>query len=376
MDIFKFNNPIAPTLMQEGELLNGFTEKTWIERYREPGEFTLKAFVSSGLKDALPIGSFISHVDSSEIMIVENREINDNEGEPSVVTFTGRSFDSFFEQRHVRQNQVFPRVDPNHGDFKMSPDTPANQAVLLIKDSIDASVLHDLRAALPYVDVSSTVTSGRGAWRVAKRGSTLSEELIKLLEVQNLGIRNYRPGTRPGGLDDTNINVVVHQGVDRRSTVIFSYDRGEVLNADYLWSFKPHKTAVYMITRWVEDFFYVGEPTDFNESDMRVMFVDASDIDQDLTSAPTGEDFNVVHVEMQQRANEVLDLKKPITISKADIPKTNTKPKFRTDYDIGDLITVKGDYNEVQAMRVTEYVEIEDQNGEQGYPTLVAEETT
>jgi hypothetical protein len=48
----------------------------------------------------------------------------------------------------------------------------------------------------------------------------------------------------------------------------------------------------------------------------------------------------------------------------------NSGKRYRADYNIGDIVYVIGNYDIAQKMRVTEYAEIEDENGEVGYPTL------
>ncbi len=42
MDIFKFINPVHPTKLDQGQLINGLKSKLWIERYRDvSNEFEL-----------------------------------------------------------------------------------------------------------------------------------------------------------------------------------------------------------------------------------------------------------------------------------------------------------------------------------------------
>ncbi len=93
VDIFRFTNPIEPTRMEQGEIVNGITNKLWIERYTEAGEFTFVAPLNTNLKEKLPIGSFVSHINSDDIMIVENHELSEDQGQESKITITGRSFE-------------------------------------------------------------------------------------------------------------------------------------------------------------------------------------------------------------------------------------------------------------------------------------------
>lgn len=114
MDLFKYKDISS---FSDGESINGWESISWIERYRDPGAFELKARLSSGLKDFLPIGTVISHAKTLEIMIVENHEVIEDVDEDPSLKITGRSFDSYLEQRVVGANQNWaspPAVIPNY----------------------------------------------------------------------------------------------------------------------------------------------------------------------------------------------------------------------------------------------------------------------
>jgi len=72
MDVFTFLNPTSPTKMEQGVFVNGLLSKMWVERYRQAGEFRFTAKASSGVREQLPLGAFISHTDTHEIMVVDN----------------------------------------------------------------------------------------------------------------------------------------------------------------------------------------------------------------------------------------------------------------------------------------------------------------
>jgi hypothetical protein len=44
--------------------------------------------------------------------------------------------------------------------------------------------------------------------------------------------------------------------------------------------------------------------------------------------------------------------------------------QYRRDYNIGDLVSIDGNFGQTAVMRVIEYAEIEDENGNSGHPTL------
>src|SRR5262245_1582376 len=99
MDFFKFTNSPSDTKMVNGEFINGIKTALWFERYWKLGEFKLTAKASSGLKELLPLGTFISHLRSQEIMTVRDHEIDSEvDGDPDII-ITGDSFHSFFDYK-------------------------------------------------------------------------------------------------------------------------------------------------------------------------------------------------------------------------------------------------------------------------------------
>lgn len=368
MDIIRFHNPTNPTKFERGEIINGLRSKMWIERYAAGGEFTLVGPVDRGLREKLPVGSFISHLDTSEVMIIEDHEINDDAGSETEVKITGRGFESYFEQRIVGMNKNYPTVT-TPSDYIIPAAYTWNQAVTLISDHILAANLIDDNNALSFVSVVTNVagTSVSEA-RTIKLGELYSE-LLNLLAIDDLGIKIFRPGpSSPLGAASPNLAIQIHIGVDRTGQVVFSYESGEIESADYLWSNRNLKNAALVSSRWLET---VVIPPGVVGYDRRWMLVDASDLDSALNSAPSvGASRDAMIARMQQRGLQALAAQNTLAITKAEVSKRAVKAKYRTDYDVGDYITVEGDYNETSFMRVTEYVEIDDETGISGYPTL------
>jgi Siphovirus ReqiPepy6 Gp37-like protein len=370
MDIFRFLNPINKTKMEQGILINGLKSKMWIERYRDSGEFTLTAGADFNVKSQLPIGSFISHTDTPEIMVVENHEIKDAKNKESEIIITGRSFEAILENRIARFNRNYPFTSLSGltDDFFLGTTTCANGAVYLGSYNTQTSyVIDDDDALLWIIFMVIGTPGGASAQRFIKLG-TLYERFIEVLEIDNLGVKITRPGSWSAQSPSTVIGV--HKGLDKTKEIVRSYDTGEVESIDYLWSNKKSKNAALVSGKWVE---VMVKNTALKEYDRRFMRVDGKDIDQDFTTYPTGTDYTNVVNAMIQRGNEALSNQTNIGITKAEIAKAAIKYVYRKDYNVGDLITVTGDYNEVSIMRVSEYVEIEDETGESGYPTLTIE---
>lgn len=367
MDIFKFTNPTDQLKMEQGEIINGLTSKTWIERYDVAGEFTLVADANAGMKEKLPAGTFVSHVDTPEIMIVENHEVTEDPDQPSEMVITGRGFETFFENRIVGSNRTFP-VNDGVSEYQLAADYIWNQAVTLLKKHLFASELLDDGDALSYLEIMSDVAgTGESVARSVKMGP-LHQRFLELLGVGDLGVKVVRPGLWSPAVADENTVVVVHIGTDRTDQIVFSQDTGEIDNSQYLWSNKRSKNAALVTGRWVQTTVVPGD-TGINR---RWMLVDASDLDQNLSAVPTGTTLTNIVTAMQRRGMEALAAQSNIVLTRAEVSKNTNKSAYRKDFFVGDLITVNGSYHETSTMRVSEYVEIEDKNGAQGYPTLTA----
>ena len=135
-----------------------------------------------------------------------------------------------------------------------------------------------------------------------------------------------------------------------------------------MFSLKPLKNAALVQSTYLEVVVY--EDNTIDPYDIRYMIVDASDIDSSYTELPDiTTEVPLIINNMITRGFEALSTQKTIDISSVNISKT-TSYKYRQDYDIGDIVSISGNYGITEKRRVVEFVEIEDENGEVGYPTL------
>jgi hypothetical protein len=366
VDIFKFINPNAPTRMEQGKIINRINSKMWIERYREAGEFKLTATVGSGVGRELPIGTFISHVDTNTIMIVENHEIREDRNTEAEITITGRGLETFLENRIVGSNKTFP-TSGTLTDYAIASAPVWQQALTMARDHTSASTLIDDNNAFPYLTyflMGSTPSSSPSVDRTFRRGD-LYKTLIDLLAIDDLGIKVVRPGPGSPLTGSPNTVIGIYQG-QAKTSVIFSFARGAIESADYLWSNKKFKNAALVTSKWAE---VVVLPSEV-EYERRMMFVDASYVDDQYSTAPTGSLLTSIYATLQSIGTSAIDAQRDISLVKPQLAKNAIKPLYRTDFDIGDIVYVGGDYREVSLMRVIEYVELEDETGQDEYPTF------
>ena len=372
VDFFKFNvDSGSPTILRRGEMINNITHSMWAERYRG-GEFQFTAPTSSGLRELLPAGTCVSHIDSEEIMVVENHQIPEDADTNPYITVTGRSLETFLENRIVGANRTWPITGVTTiplPEYSLAAAKTWVQAQQLINDHILPSAVINASDGVDGIRTEHSISNtgvGSSVQQIIPLG-TVYQRLLEVLAIDDLGIKAVRPGpTSPYAAPNEYVVFVIHDGIDRRNQILISYDTGDIKNADYLWSNKKKKTAALVTGRWVQ--VMVGGST--SGFDKRVMTIDGSDIDNAFTSAPTGTDLTDIQTLMTNRANAVLASQNDVIIIKPEMSKTLSRYSYRNDYRVGDIVTVIGNYGISSAMRVIEYVEIEDENGETGYPTL------
>lgn len=367
---FKFTS--TDTDFGGAEPIEGYDSFMWVERYRDPGEFEIVAKTSSGLHNLLTRGSFISHQDTFEVMIVEDHVVEDDFKSDPKVTITGRSMEVLFENRIVGQDQDWSDNDwRTYTEYTLASGSVAGQIDTLIRDHGVTGFVVNSDDAFPGCDVQGQTSIGGTIFepRELKR-DTVHKHLVNLLGVEDWGIRIIRkhPFTSQFTGADTETWFYYHKGNDVSHNVRFSVDTGDIENLEYLWSLRAHKTAA-LVSGGSMEVFYADIRYSGGGSDRRVMLIDGSDIDKTYEQ---GETFSITQAridKMKARAAEELSRKEEVEIISVDISKTNNY-KYRDDYDIGDIVSVAGDYNSSALMRVVEFAEIDDTDGMVAYPTL------
>jgi hypothetical protein len=361
MDLFKFNFATDPTLLERGEAITKLNSVMWIERYSEAGEFELQAQLSTGLREFLPLGTLISHADTYEVMIVENHEITEKEKEDPTLVITGRSFDTYLENRIVGMNLA--RASGVIAEYVLLADYTHNQVVKLINDHI-VNTQNAGDALVNVVAQTSIAATGIQENRSIDRGDVYTR-VREILAIDDLGMKTIRRNTFGVVGSSTQTVISIYKGVNRSATVIFSWKAGDLSAADYLFSNKSLKNSALVVSRY----YYVPVDLGPTKYDRRMMLVDASWMDDNLTAPLTGSPLIEQIVKMQNLGKQALKAQQQITISQADISSTS-QYQYRKDYNVGDLISLDGNFGQIAVMRVTEYAEIEDENGESGHPTL------
>jgi Siphovirus ReqiPepy6 Gp37-like protein len=249
-------------------------------------------------------------------------------------------------------------------EYILNPDYTWNQAVILVNDHI-GNLTYPNDNFTNIVATSSVSGTGIYEARSMKRDD-LHKALLEILAIEDLGVRIIRRSIHnfPSG-NNINTQINVHKGVDKTSSVIFSWKAGEIGSADYLWSDKTDKNPAMVVGR---SYNVVVDTSGVTKYNRRSMLVDGSDIDDNFVPS-TEQALAALLDKMRVRGRAALLAQNRTTITRADLTDVS-KYRYRTDFNVGDLITLDGNFGQIAFMRVTEYVEIQDETGESGHPTL------
>ena len=356
MELFK----LSPSTYLPGDTIREYESLIWTERYQSYGDFKLTVVNDTRVLSALPLGTLISHSDTYQVMIVEDHSIERDSDKKLQIEVTGRTFETFAENR--------PTVGCDSGLYNSGTgaaivetitNTPENVAKQLFINKM-VSPTATANDAIPNLFVGTSIrVPDTSATHTIRRGDTYSRAM-ELLKICDAGVKVVRPHGA-----QTTLDIIIHDGADNSTTVIFYAQLEDLEDAKYFWSNKAFKNYAQISAHTaVRTYRHRDLGSDVTGLSRRVQYVDANDL-EGAFSPPLTTDA------MATRAQNVLDSHKMISLVQAKIA-TTAKPKFKVNYDIGDLVGVFGEFSVAQTMRVTEHILTIDSKGIRGYPALSA----
>lgn len=354
MELFKLDADYLP-----GETIKQFDTLVWTERYLTAGEFKLIVENDLTTLKTLPVGTLISHTGTHEVAVVEDYEI-ETVDKTLTLTLTGRMFETFGENR-VTNGSLEPVNDGSGNAIieVLSGMSTAEVAEALFKYGLEPGTATTDDEVPNLLVVKTVVFEDDPADYQVQRGDIYTRAL-EFLTVGGCGIKTRRPNGA-----QTTLDLVIHDGVDRTETVIFYAQNQDLTDAKYFGSIRKKRNYAQIsgktATRLYRD---RNLGVDLTGLDRRVIYEEASDL-EGAFSPPSDTD------ELASRAQRVIDSRRTLSIMQATISE-NAKPKYKFDYDIGDVVTVFGDFNVTSAMRVTEHILTIDKDGIKTFPSLSA----
>jgi hypothetical protein len=356
----------------QGKVLNGLKNIVWTERYNTYSDFKIVSDDVQKITKELPLGTYLSHSKTREVMVVEDIEISKNSGEAPTISVTGRSIEAvLLESRislpNMREGQFSSAgEDLVTNQYVLNNISSWHQAAQLIIDHlIDPEFLFWSNNAIDNIACYTTI-SGIEQDRLSRvvEPGVLYEKVLEILKVSNSGLKTMRPESGFGKLD-----LVIHQGEDISDSVSFSSVLGDLDSISYFWSSRSYKNAAFSRGTKASSYYIPLENTPFEPVgvDLKWVYADAGSITDDGNPQQYQE-------QVSARAREALAANPRTTITQAKVAK-DTSFVYNRDYFIGDIVGIFGDYDTETKMRVNEFSWSIDQDKIEGYPSLSPVET-
>lgn len=357
MDVFALDKTGS-----KGRIINGYDELVWTERYFQHGEFKMTTN-DIGMMKQLPLGTYISHFETLELMEVLDYEIVKKKGKAPTLAITGSSFDTILEGRVAApdvtgQRHRLTETTDQVNSYTLAAGNSWNQAATLIDRHISGPTTSFYPGdAVPYLNCVVEVpgTEAEQLSRVIERGQ-LYERVQELLAISTCGMKSRRPfGNRE------TIDIVIFQGKDVSDKVNFSTQLDDLDEASYFISKRKLKNAAFICGKY-NGYSFFTDAIPATGLDRRWLYVDAADIEDDTDPAAYAQQFKA-------RAQQAFAEYKLVELTQAQVA-ANVAHRFGKDYSIGDIVGITADFGVKAKRRVAEFVWTFDKSGVIGYPTL------
>ncbi|MBU3216644.1 siphovirus ReqiPepy6 Gp37-like family protein [Clostridium estertheticum] len=348
MDIYVFNRNLESIGM-----IDSFTSLIWTRRYYKSGEFELHCDLTPANLAFLSRENIIYKTGDIEAGVIKYRNLKQDAEGKEILVVKGNFLTGYLNRRIIWGTSILNTT------AELSMRTMVNNNCINPSNTdrvIPNMVLGTLNSFISNVDYQTSYTN-------------LADELENLSNISDLGHRiNFDITNRKlvfnvyKGLDRS-VNQSVNQSVNPRC--IFSKEFDNILEQEYVDSLDNYKNLALVGG--------IGEG-----SERRLITIgdsvglDRFEIFNDQKSLSNTEDINGVSTTMSEeyynlllrgKGNETLALTKEIQTFDSKI-NINSNLKYKTDYDLGDIITIISKKWEVTLdSRITEIQEVYEEAG-------------
>lgn len=350
----------APSFFRCEKIIDDACSIIWCERYQEPGEIALVLRATPELLAFFWQSEImITRDDTDRAMYVESVVLTTSAGDGDYIRITGTSAEGLTKRRVIGQRGAVTDMDATAAIRYYMQENIGSYWYFHTDDE------HQHGRNNPYCRMYVNVlTSGEDDERITEKisaepfGKNLCDFITEICKGNEFGYQITFDGEKlvykSYRGDDRTLNQ------DERNAVVFSEDFLNLGNSEYEYSRNGYYSHVIAGGSGTGSTREYGESfTQFRTSrgcglNLRQKFINAS-----------GTSGNMLRIAAQ---NEVLASRETINFSAEAI--STGQFKYRTDYNLGDRVSVVNRYGISGTATVTEVVETEDENGLYIIPTL------
>jgi len=362
-------------------MIDTFTSAIWTVRYDQAGDFELYAPVRLDYIQNMVIGNYLWNRSSDRLMIIETVEIQTDSDDGPQLYVSGRSLESILDRRIITSSEVFT------GNLSEIIGTILTREVM-------ASGNRQIPGFIYTASTDTRITSITAEFTA--RGENVYDIICSLCQENKIGFKVLPHGE--GGFE-----FKLYKGVDHSYDqnevpyVVFSPSFENLLNSNYIKSFKAYKNSVYAVGTyqkevtltnkykdddgtWVEEETTTYEETEvtawgYSESSTpsglarREIFVDNGGIND---GEQGGEESSWNAINQQKGLTELAD-HQTTTAFEGELEATR-QYVYGEDFDIGDIVQVENEFGIAGTVYISEIVWSQDVNGLTMTPTFTSTE--
>lgn len=343
-------------------IVDGAESKIWKKSFSQPGEFEIYIEASTENTELLQAGRYVVRNDDDMIGLIERIEIQRDEDGREMMLVSGRCAKAIFARRVIYPQCRFTGTVWNRMSWMLK-----NHAVNP----------KDINRQIPKTAVGGVIDGVSGASAETQHtGTNLMTAVCDLVESNNLGWRvrvvNGKFTAELFGGTDRTVGQVVN------NPVVFSDDFGNLISAEYSANMANYANVASIAGEGDgADRVWTGVDATGTASgtytglERYEMFVDARDLQLKVTGT-TGAQVTLTPAQyieqLQARGLEKLSEAARTYSFTGDVDSDSYV--YRTDYDVGDLVSIRTHYGVAATARITAVEEIEDADGYTVTPTF------
>jgi Siphovirus ReqiPepy6 Gp37-like protein len=372
MDIF-----ILDPLLRPIDVVDEYVSFIWTERWDSMGDFELVTVGTPNNRRRFVADTKLSIVQSKRVMIVESIEETDNVESGTVLKAKGRCLNIMLEKRLAVSYSTLS------GSIRVSWDTygwtPTELLVLYFfsicywGDSSAGDIIPFIQEEGSLYPAENIPDPWPGDFEWSTKPMDLYTAMRNICTAYDIGFRFYK---------DPNASKLYFEatmGCDRTSQqtdfppVIFSQDMANLIDTTEFTDYTKYFNAIFVVYFYKDEFdndvtmteIVKAAELDFSEGgfDQKVKLLSVTQIPEDM-------DLVDVPAYLIKLGEEELGRNLPVNVYDGEIAKNSTYV-YEVDYNLGDIVEVRGNDGGTAYMRVVEQIFKSDNAGEAAYPSLI-----
>lgn len=373
MDIY-----ILDALLRPIDVVDEYISFIWTERWDSIGDFELVALEKPSNRRRFVVDTKLIISESKRVMIIESVENTVDVEKGSILRIKGRCLNMILEKRVlVRLDTLDPtRILPTWHTIGWDPLELLSLyffAICYTNDISDGDNIPFLQASGSLYPVENIVPDWGTTFEWFTPPMDLYQALRKICTAYDIGFRLYK---------DPNASKLYFEGTmgcDRTSRqtdfmpVIFSADMANLIDTTELLDNSKYFNAVQVVYFYKDlsendttlNAFVEAPELAFSEGgfDQKTKFLSVTQIPEDMTLAE-------VPAYLIKLGEEELGRSKAVNVYDGEVAK-NSMYVYERDYNLGDIVEVRGNDGGTAYMRVVEQIFKSDSAGDASYPSLI-----